>query len=71
MQVCIRSECKDMVLEYINYCEGNVQEQMFMIFLVVHLQPYDEQYLRSCDPPIKFLSFHSYIRKLKGGNNKS
>ncbi|KAK7111135.1 nuclear protein localization protein 4 homolog [Littorina saxatilis] len=33
----------------------------------VPLEPYDEQFLKSCDPPIKFLSFHSYIRKLTGG----
>ena len=34
------------------------------------LQPWDEQYLRSLDPPIKFLSFHSHIRKLRGGVDK-
>ncbi|XP_064611087.1 nuclear protein localization protein 4 homolog [Liolophura sinensis] len=33
----------------------------------VPLEPYDEQFLKSCDPPIKFLSFHSYIRKITGG----
>ncbi|KAK7507678.1 hypothetical protein BaRGS_00001613 [Batillaria attramentaria] len=36
----------------------------------VPLEPYDEQFLKSCDPPIKFLSFHSYIRKLTGGVDK-
>ncbi|CAH1793939.1 unnamed protein product [Owenia fusiformis] len=36
----------------------------------VPLEPYDEQYLNSADPPIKFLSFHSYIRKLCGGADK-
>ncbi|XP_067672107.1 nuclear protein localization protein 4 homolog [Haliotis asinina] len=33
----------------------------------VPLEPYDEEFLKSCEPPIKFLSFHSYIRKLTGG----
>ncbi|XP_078317027.1 nuclear protein localization protein 4 homolog [Crassostrea virginica] len=36
----------------------------------VPLEPYDEEFLNSCDPPIKFLSFHSYIRKLTGGVDK-
>ncbi|KAL8569521.1 hypothetical protein ACOMHN_002068 [Nucella lapillus] len=36
----------------------------------VPLEPYDEQFLKSCDPPIKFLSFHSYLRKLTGGADK-
>lgn len=36
----------------------------------VPLEPYDEEFLNSCDPPIKFLSFHSYIRKLTGGADK-
>jgi len=36
----------------------------------VPLEPYDEQYLQSADPPIKFLSFHSHLRKLKGGPDK-
>ncbi|XP_050407699.1 nuclear protein localization protein 4 homolog [Patella vulgata] len=36
----------------------------------VPLEPYDEEFLKSCDPPIKFLSFHSYIRKLTGGIDK-
>ena len=34
-------------------------------------QPYDEEYLAKADPPIKFLSFHSYLRKLTGGVDKS
>lgn len=34
-------------------------------------QPYDEEYLAKADPPIKFLSFHSYLRKLIGGVDKS
>ncbi|XP_074647602.1 nuclear protein localization protein 4 homolog [Tubulanus polymorphus] len=34
------------------------------------LEPYDEEYLKTRDPPIKFLSFHSYIRKLCGGADK-
>ncbi|XP_041362260.1 nuclear protein localization protein 4 homolog [Gigantopelta aegis] len=33
----------------------------------VPLEPYDEDFLKSCEPPIKFLSFHSYLRKLTGG----
>lgn len=33
------------------------------------LEPYDEQYLEHCDPPIKFMSFHAYLRKMKGHNN--
>lgn len=33
-------------------------------------QPYDEEFLNSCDPPIKFLAFHSYIRKLTSGVDK-
>ncbi|ESO96547.1 hypothetical protein LOTGIDRAFT_214584 [Lottia gigantea] len=36
----------------------------------VPLEPYDEEFLKSCDPPIKFLSFHSHIRKLTGGIDK-
>ena len=27
------------------------------------LEPYDEKYLETCDPPIKFISFHSFLRK--------
>lgn len=33
-------------------------------------QPYDEEYLAKVTPPIKFLSFHSYLRKLTGGVDK-
>ncbi|KAK3797242.1 hypothetical protein RRG08_030467 [Elysia crispata] len=36
----------------------------------VPLEPYDKEFLNNCDPPIKFLSFHSYIRKLTGGVDK-
>ncbi|BFZ02807.1 hypothetical protein BsWGS_05846 [Bradybaena similaris] len=36
----------------------------------VPLEPYDKEFLNKCDPPIKFLSFHSYIRKLTGGVDK-
>lgn len=36
----------------------------------VPLEPYDEEFLKSSDPPIKFLSFHSYIRKLTSGVDK-
>eukprot|EP00041_Stephanoeca_diplocostata_P026869 m.731867 g.731867 ORF g.731867 m.731867 type:complete len:595 (-) comp23063_c0_seq1:1732-3516(-) len=31
------------------------------------LQPFDETVLAQRDPPIKFLSFHTYLRKLKSG----
>lgn len=36
----------------------------------VPLEPYDEQYLKSADPPIKFLSFHSFLRKCTSGVDK-
>ncbi|XP_022108417.1 nuclear protein localization protein 4 homolog [Acanthaster planci] len=36
----------------------------------VPLEPYDQRYLQEHDPPIKHLSFHSYIRKLTGGVDK-
>lgn len=36
----------------------------------VPLEPYDEKYLQERDPPIKHLSFHSYLRKLTGGVDK-
>lgn len=36
----------------------------------VPLEPYDEEYLSTLKPPIKFLSFHSYLRKLTGGVDK-
>lgn len=34
------------------------------------LQPFDTAYLASRDPPIKFLSFHSYLHKLTSGIDK-
>ena len=43
---------------------------ILVMFLMYSLQPYDETYLKSADPPIKFLSFHSYLRKLMGGVDK-
>lgn len=36
----------------------------------VPLEPFDEEYLRNAEPPIKFLSFHSYLRKLRSGVDK-
>ncbi|XP_052784162.1 nuclear protein localization protein 4 homolog [Mya arenaria] len=36
----------------------------------VPLEPFDEKYLATCDPPIKYLSFHSYLRKLTSGVDK-
>ncbi|XP_060577563.1 nuclear protein localization protein 4 homolog [Ruditapes philippinarum] len=36
----------------------------------VPLEPFDETYLQTCDPPIKYLSFHSYLRKLTSGVDK-
>lgn len=36
----------------------------------VPYEPYDEEYLAKVNPPIKFLSFHSYLRKLIGGVDK-
>ena len=34
------------------------------------LQPFDPQVLQGAKPPIKFLSFHSYLRRLKTGVDK-
>ncbi|KAI6656894.1 Nuclear protein localization protein 4-like protein isoform X1 [Oopsacas minuta] len=34
------------------------------------LEPYNQTYLESHDPPIRHLSFHSYLRKLAGGADK-
>ncbi|XP_029656373.2 nuclear protein localization protein 4 homolog, partial [Octopus sinensis] len=34
------------------------------------LEPYDEEVMKSCKPPTKFFSFHSYLRKLTGGVDK-
>lgn len=36
----------------------------------VPYEPYDEEYLAKVNPPIKFLSFHSNLRKLTGGVDK-
>ncbi|KAL7055761.1 hypothetical protein AAHC03_022652 [Spirometra sp. Aus1] len=36
----------------------------------VPLEPYDADYLRHCDPPVKFMSFHAYLRKLHGGQSR-
>eukprot|EP00118_Oscarella_pearsei_P001929 m.8922 g.8922 ORF g.8922 m.8922 type:complete len:587 (+) comp20980_c0_seq1:21-1781(+) len=34
------------------------------------VEPFDENYLKSRDPPIKHLSFHSYVRKITSGVDK-
>ncbi|RTG84137.1 nuclear protein localization protein 4, partial [Schistosoma bovis] len=34
------------------------------------LQPFDSAYLEHLDPPVKFMSFHAYLRKLTGGQSK-
>ena len=34
----------------------------------VPLAPYDDKVLQSANPPIKFLSFHSHLRKLSAGD---
>ncbi|CDS43693.1 nuclear protein localization protein 4 [Echinococcus multilocularis] len=36
----------------------------------VPLEPSDPNYLSLCDPPVKFMSFHAYLRKLRGGQSK-
>ncbi|VDL90770.1 unnamed protein product [Schistocephalus solidus] len=36
----------------------------------VPLEPYDSAYLSHCDPPVKFMSFHAYLRKLHGGQSR-
>lgn len=36
----------------------------------IPIEPFDESYLQSRDPPIKHMSFHAYIRKLTSGANK-
>ncbi|KAG5455277.1 Nuclear protein localization protein 4 [Clonorchis sinensis] len=33
----------------------------------VPLEPFDAAYLEHLDPPVKFMSFHAYLRKLSGG----
>jgi nuclear protein localization family protein 4 len=34
------------------------------------IEPFDLDYLASRDPPIKFMSFHAYIKKLQSGADK-
>jgi nuclear protein localization family protein 4 len=34
------------------------------------IDPFDADYLKSRDPPIKYLSFHAYLRKLQSGVDK-
>lgn len=36
----------------------------------IPIEPFDLEYLSSRDPPIKFMSFHAYIKKLQGGIDK-
>ncbi|CAH8616468.1 unnamed protein product [Schistosoma haematobium] len=36
----------------------------------VPLEPFDSAYLEHLDPPVKFMSFHAYLRKLTGGQSK-
>lgn len=36
----------------------------------VPLEPSDPDYLSLCDPSVKFISFHAYLRKLTGGGSK-
>lgn len=34
------------------------------------IEPFDQEYLANHDPPIKYMSFHAYIRKLQSGVDK-
>ena len=34
------------------------------------IEPFDLEYLATRDPPIKFMSFHGYIKKLQSGADK-
>jgi len=34
------------------------------------LEPYDEEYLKTLNPPAKHMAFHSYLKKLKSGISK-
>ncbi|NWH73412.1 NPL4 protein, partial [Piaya cayana] len=36
----------------------------------VALEPFDEDYLNHLEPPVKYMSFHAYLRKLTGGADK-
>nr|CAH8861883.1 unnamed protein product [Trichobilharzia regenti] len=36
----------------------------------VPLEPFDSEYLGHLDPPVKYMSFHAYLRKLTGGHSK-
>ncbi|CAH8600847.1 unnamed protein product [Heterobilharzia americana] len=36
----------------------------------VPLEPFDSAYLEHLDPPVKFMSFHAYVRKLTGGQTR-
>ncbi len=63
VRLLVVTKCSSSFREYL--CQGHVFNKVLLSF-----QPYDENYLRSCDPPIKFLSFHAYLRKLTGGVDK-
>lgn len=34
------------------------------------LEPYDEQYLKTLNPPVKHMSFHAFIKKLRSGASR-
>jgi nuclear protein localization family protein 4 len=34
------------------------------------IEPFDLEYLKNHDPPIKYMSFHAYLKKLKSGVDK-
>ena len=36
----------------------------------IPLEPFDMDYLSKRDPPVKFMSFHGYLKKLQGGLDK-
>ena len=36
----------------------------------IPLEPYDLEYLNTRNPPVKYMSFHAYIKKLQSGADK-